>query len=67
MRVRAGIQIEMKSPFNVLGWIGLVAITGMAEAGEPAVHANGKGVPKIQFATNFFDFGKITTGEKFSA
>ena len=56
----------MKLLFGVLGCMGVTALACTLHAGELALETNTNGVPKIQFETNFFDFGKITTGEKLS-
>jgi hypothetical protein len=62
----------MKPMFSIvpLFWIGLVYALGSALELEATAQTTSpesvKGVPKIQFETNLFDFGKITTTETLS-
>src|SRR5438270_5332837 len=55
----------MKKPLLLLacGWIGLL---GTASGGFAAEPERSEAAPKIQFETNFFDFGKLTGVETIS-
>lgn len=51
--------------FRILGLAGFLAcfLLRPASASTPPAAAAGQGRPKIQFETNFYDFGKITASE----
>jgi hypothetical protein len=61
----------LMATLGISGLIYIFSNLSVLNAAEPgtnpaAAGAAGKGLPKIQFTTNFFDFGKITASETIS-
>src|SRR6185295_6202751 len=48
--------------FGLAGFFAVLSSARIISAAETVI--NSSGIPCIQFETNFFDFGSITTGEK---